>query len=65
MGVGMAPARVGQGLRAVVQQWNARSLRLARALGFAETGTHTCVQGGRDVAYVVLGMSVPGGTESS
>lgn len=52
-------------LRAVVQQWNVRSVRLARALGFAESGTHWCVQGGRDVGYVVLGMSVSGGTESS
>lgn len=53
-------------LRAVVQRWNERSLRLARFLGFAETGTHVCVQGGRAVPYAVLGrpltgrLSVPG-----
>lgn len=41
-------------LRAVVQTWNTRSLRLCRALGFTQTGTHTCVQDGRDVEYAVL-----------
>lgn len=29
-----------QGIRAVVQSWNQRSLRLARNLGFVEVGTH-------------------------
>lgn len=59
VGVGMNPARVGQGggaafgravlaqvarehpgrsLRAVVQAWNERSLRLCRRLGFVEVG---------------------------
>jgi [ribosomal protein S18]-alanine N-acetyltransferase len=41
-------------LRAVVQSWNQRSLRLAQVLGFRETGTHRCVQGGREVSYTVL-----------
>ena len=41
-------------LRAVVQRWNERSLRLARGLGFRDAGTHQCVQDGNDVSYVVL-----------
>jgi [ribosomal protein S18]-alanine N-acetyltransferase len=41
-------------LRAVVQGWNERSLRLARGLGFRDAGTHQCVQGGKEVGYVVL-----------
>lgn len=41
-------------LRSLVQSWNERSLRLCARLGFSEVGTHTCVQGGRDVTYVVL-----------
>jgi [ribosomal protein S18]-alanine N-acetyltransferase len=41
-------------LRAVVQSWNERSLRLARRLGFRDTGTHSCVQDGRDVSYTIL-----------
>jgi ribosomal-protein-alanine N-acetyltransferase len=41
-------------LRAVVQSWNERSLRLARGLGFCEAGTHRCVQDGREVSYTVL-----------
>ena len=41
-------------LRAVVQGWNQRSLRLARGLGFRDAGTHQCVQGGKEVSYVVL-----------
>ncbi|GAA4894186.1 RimJ/RimL family protein N-acetyltransferase [Stackebrandtia albiflava] len=44
----------GRRLRAVVQSWNVRSLRLAAALGFVATGVHTCEQGGRDVEYTVL-----------
>jgi RimJ/RimL family protein N-acetyltransferase len=36
-------------LRAVVQEWNARSRRLLTGLGFAETGTHDV----GDVRYVV------------
>lgn len=41
-------------LRALVQSWNERSLRLCARLGFRAVGTHTCVQEGRDVTYVVL-----------
>jgi ribosomal-protein-alanine N-acetyltransferase len=44
-------------LRAVVQSWNERSLRLTRSLGFAETGTHRCHQEGREVDYTVLTMA--------
>ncbi len=45
----------GEGqLRAVVQGWNERSLRLARGLGFRDAGTHRCVQDGGEVSYVVL-----------
>ncbi|HEX3588060.1 MAG TPA: GNAT family N-acetyltransferase [Pseudonocardiaceae bacterium] len=48
-------ARFGPGpLRAVVQEWNERSLRLTRWLGFVETGRHHCEQDGKDVEYVVL-----------
>jgi [ribosomal protein S18]-alanine N-acetyltransferase len=41
-------------LRAVIQSWNERSLRLAKGLGFRQTGTHRCVQAGHEVSYVVL-----------
>jgi ribosomal-protein-alanine N-acetyltransferase len=41
-------------LRAVVQSWNERSLRLCAGLGFQPVGTHTCVQDGHEVSYVVL-----------
>jgi [ribosomal protein S18]-alanine N-acetyltransferase len=41
-------------LRAVVQDWNERSLRLARGLGFRDAGTHQCVQDGKQVSYVLL-----------
>jgi [ribosomal protein S18]-alanine N-acetyltransferase len=41
-------------LRAVVQSWNERSLRLAASLGFEVAGTHYCVQRGSAVAYTVL-----------
>lgn len=40
-------------LRAVVQSWNERSLRLTRRLGFVPAGTHVCVQNGQPVEYVV------------
>jgi RimJ/RimL family protein N-acetyltransferase len=76
IGVGMAPALVGQGngavfgravlaqfgrrrLRAVVQSWNERSLRLTRTLGFVPVGTHVCVQGGRPVEYTVAVLQPP------
>jgi [ribosomal protein S18]-alanine N-acetyltransferase len=38
--------------RAVVQEWNARSLRLLQRLGFEEIGRHEVAQQG--VTYVVL-----------
>jgi [ribosomal protein S18]-alanine N-acetyltransferase len=41
-------------LRAVVQSWNERSLRLARALGFVTVGEHVCEQDGKQVSYRVL-----------
>jgi ribosomal-protein-alanine N-acetyltransferase len=41
-------------LRALVQSWNERSLRLCSGLGFRAVGTHTCTQDGKDVTYVVL-----------
>ena len=41
-------------LRAVVPSWNERIIRLAASMGFAPTGTHECVQGGRTVAYAAL-----------
>jgi [ribosomal protein S18]-alanine N-acetyltransferase len=41
-------------LRAAVQSWNERSLRLARGLGFRPVGTHRCLQDGQEVSYVLL-----------
>ncbi len=41
-------------LRAVVQSWNERSLRLCAGLGFRPVGTHICVQDGQEVSYAVL-----------
>lgn len=41
-------------LRAVVQSWNERSLRLTRSLGFVEVGKHTCEQSGATVEYTVV-----------
>ena len=46
-------------LRALVQSWNERSLRLCARLGFRAVGTHTCTQDGRDVTYLVLMTSGP------
>jgi [ribosomal protein S18]-alanine N-acetyltransferase len=43
-----------QPLRAVIQSWNERSLRLARNLGFRDAGTHQCVQDGHEVSYTLL-----------
>lgn len=47
-------------LRAVVQDWNERSLRLCQRLGFRRTGLHTCEQDGQPVTYVVLLAGEPG-----
>ena len=41
-------------LRAVVQEWNERSLRLCLALGFEEVNRLQVVQKGQTVTYVVL-----------
>ncbi len=41
-------------LRALVQSWNERSLRLCAHLGFQSVGTRTCVQDGREVRFIVL-----------
>lgn len=41
-------------LRAVVQSWNERSLRLTRRLGFEDTGQLTVTQGGQPVTYRVV-----------
>jgi hypothetical protein len=46
-------------LRAVVQSWNERSLRLTRSLGFVETGTHVCVQDGAPVTSAVVETGAP------
>lgn len=43
-----------QPLRAVIQSWNERSLRLSRGLGFGVAGTHRCEQDGREVSYTIL-----------
>ncbi|WP_394845370.1 GNAT family N-acetyltransferase [Pendulispora brunnea] len=45
--------------RAVVQSWNERSLRLTARLGFRAVGTHTCLQGGKPVEYLVLVTDEP------
>jgi [ribosomal protein S18]-alanine N-acetyltransferase len=53
--LGHLQARYGdRPLRAVVQDWNERSLRLARGLGFRDAGIHECVQDGQPVRYVLL-----------
>lgn len=43
-----------ESVRAVVKEWNERSIRLAIGMGFVRVGTHECVQGGRVEAYAVL-----------
>jgi RimJ/RimL family protein N-acetyltransferase len=44
----------GRILRAVVQEWNQRSLRLTRRLGFVDTGEVTVLQRGEPVTYRVV-----------
>ncbi len=44
----------GRQLRALVQSWNERSVRLSRRLGFVDVGEFICVQRGRHVGYRVL-----------
>jgi hypothetical protein len=41
-------------MRVVIQSWNARSLRLARQLGFADAGELIVLQSDRPVTYRVL-----------
>lgn len=41
-------------LRAVVQDWNERSLRLTRRLGFEDAGELTTVQDGHQLAYRIV-----------
>lgn len=41
-------------LRATVQSWNTRSLKLTHHLGFTEQRRHTCTQNGKQVEYTVL-----------
>ena len=43
-------------LRAVVQDWNERSLRLVRSLGFVDVGEHVADHGGWVISYRVLVM---------
>jgi RimJ/RimL family protein N-acetyltransferase len=40
--------------RAVVKEWNERSVRLAAGMGLERVGTHECVQGGQVATYAVL-----------
>ncbi|QFS94551.1 hypothetical protein FIV07_27650 (plasmid) [Mycobacterium sp. THAF192] len=41
-------------LRAAVQAWNERSLRLTRHLGFRDTGELIVIQSGRSVSYRIV-----------
>jgi ribosomal-protein-alanine N-acetyltransferase len=53
--------RYPSSLRALVQSWNERSLRLTQRLGFEDVGEFTTVQGGREVAYrIVVRYQRPG-----
>jgi [ribosomal protein S18]-alanine N-acetyltransferase len=52
-----AAARGGRRLRAVVQDWNQRSLRLLAGLGFVATGRHPV----GEVTYMVLERDVSRG----
>ena len=44
----------GMKLRAVVQEWNQRSIRLCQSLGFKVVGRFLIEQEGREVAYAIL-----------
>ena len=44
----------GATMRAVVQSWNERSLRLTRRLGFQDAGELIAVHGGQPVTYRVV-----------
>ncbi len=44
----------GKALRAVVQSWNERSLRLTRRMGFEDIGELTTVQSDQPVSYRVV-----------
>jgi RimJ/RimL family protein N-acetyltransferase len=50
----LAHRHPGRSIRAVVQSWNRRSLRLTRRLGFEEVGDLTAVQGGKSVTYRIV-----------
>lgn len=50
----LAVQHPGVTLRAVVQSWNERSLRLTRRLGFQDTGELTVIQSDRPVTYRVV-----------
>jgi ribosomal-protein-alanine N-acetyltransferase len=52
-------------LRAVVQSWNRRSIRVCEHLGFVRVGDHTAHQGGRNVDYTVLRLVIPGPSDSA
>lgn len=53
--IGYLTARYpGDTLRAVVQSWNKRSLRLTRRLGFEDVGELTTVQNAQPVSYRVV-----------
>jgi [ribosomal protein S18]-alanine N-acetyltransferase len=49
-------------MRAVVQSWNERSLRLCVRLAFCEAGRHVVKEPGGDVEYVIM-MRAPGTSE--
>jgi ribosomal-protein-alanine N-acetyltransferase len=49
----------GSTLRAVVQSWNRRSIRVCEHLGFVKVGDHTAHQSGRNVDYTVLRFVIP------
>jgi RimJ/RimL family protein N-acetyltransferase len=41
-------------LRATIQSWNTRSLKLTKKIGFTEQRRHTCTQNGKEVEYTIL-----------